>query len=250
MQFPVVAAFSPDSKFVYVLDDMGPGEAGQGAVTTFRIKDGKLELVACDEGKDGCYGGRAVWPSTRAAKRSSSRAHGPARSSSPTATRNRQDESQAGRQGRRGRCSWSRRRDGSGRERNGRFVYVSSGRFQGDDAVSVFQAGADGRLILVQEFLNDKEELSGFEGGNHLAISPDGLNVYATATRSGAMAGFVANPVSGRLTYLETTPDGGTGGPTRRSTAVAVSADNRFVYVPTEDKKSISIFQRNAGGSP
>jgi DNA-binding beta-propeller fold protein YncE len=29
-----------------------------------------------------------------------------------------------------------------------------------------------------------------------------------------------------------------------------VSPDNRFVYVPTEDKKSISVFQRDAGRTP
>src|SRR4051812_3735746 len=42
-QWPIDAAFSPDSKFAYVLDDHGPGPGGRGCVVTLRIKDGKLE---------------------------------------------------------------------------------------------------------------------------------------------------------------------------------------------------------------
>ena len=79
--------------------------------------------------------------------------------------------------------------------------------------------------------------------GNHLGLSHDGLFLYAAGTRSGTVACFGRSPLSGRLAYLDTIPDGGDGGPLGATSAV-VSPDNRFVYVPTEDKKSISVFER------
>ncbi len=129
---------------------------------------------------------------------------------------------------------------------DGRFVYVSSGRFQGDDAVSAFRLDDDRHLTFIQEVINGKGELKDFEGGNHLAISPDGLNLYAAATRSGRIACFRRDRDSGRLTLLETIDDGARGGPLGAD-AVAVSPDGRFVYAPTEDKRSISVFRRLTG---
>jgi 6-phosphogluconolactonase (cycloisomerase 2 family) len=250
LQFPTVAAFSPDSKFVYVLDDTGPGNGGQGAVTAFRINAGKLALIGSDEGKEGCYAGArgvAMHPSGKilfvachtagtlvVADRDLD--------SGKTTVRQVIRDEEGDVHGLAGAM-------GVVVSADGRFVYVSSGRFEGDNAVSVFQSGADGRLILVQEFVNDKEELRGFEGGNHLGLSADGLSLFAAGTRSGTLGCFARSPVSGRLAYLDTIPDGGEGGPLGATSAV-VSADNRFVYVPTEDKKSISVFQREAGHTP
>jgi 6-phosphogluconolactonase (cycloisomerase 2 family) len=250
LQFPTVPVFSPDSKFICVLDDSGPGDGGRGAVTTFRIADGKLKLVACDEGKDGCYAGArglAVHPSGKTlfvACRTAGTLVVADRDVDTGKTNVRQvvkDED--------GDVHGLAGAMGVVVSHDGRFVYVCSGRFDGDDAVSVFQSGADGRLILVQEFVNAKEDLRGFEGGNHLALSPDGLSLYAAGTRSGTVACFARSPLSGRLAYLDTVPDGGDGGPLGATSAV-VSPDNRFVYVPTEDKKSISVFQRDAGRTP
>ncbi len=59
---------------------------------------------------------------------------------------------------------------------DGRHVYVSAGRFGGDDAVIVFRLAGHGRLAVIQEFLDGGGELQGFLGGNELAVSPDGLN--------------------------------------------------------------------------
>lgn len=52
LTFPIDAAFSPDGKFVYVVDDHTDAET-QGAVVAFRVSDGKLELAGTDTGKDG-----------------------------------------------------------------------------------------------------------------------------------------------------------------------------------------------------
>lgn len=213
-------------------------------MTTFRIKEGKLEMVASDPGKDGCYAGArgmAMHPSGKTlfvACRTAGTlvvANRDVETGKTTVRQVIKDEE--------GDVHGLAGVMGVVVSQDGRFVYVSSGRFTGDDAVSAFQAGADGRLILVQEFVNEKEELRGFEGGNHLGLSHDGLFLYAAGTRSGTVACFGRSPLSGRLAYLDTIPDGGDGGPLGATSAV-VSPDNRFVYVPTEDKKSISVFER------
>jgi 6-phosphogluconolactonase (cycloisomerase 2 family) len=239
LQFAVVAAFSPDSRFGYILDD-------NGAVVAFRLNDGKLELVDTDQGKDECYAGargiafhpdgKTIFVACQTANALVAADRDP--ETGKTSVRQIVKDEADDVHGLAGAM-------GVVVSPTGRFVYVASGRFQGDDAVSVFQFTAERRLILVQEFLNGKGEFQGFEGGNHLAISPDGLNVYAAATRSGTVACFRRHPTSGRLTYLETIPDGGEGGPLG-ATAAGISPDGKFVYVPTEDKKSISVFERRA----
>ena len=47
----------------------------------------------------------------------------------------------------------------------GEHVYVSAGRFGGDQAVSVFAAQPDGTLKLVEEHVNDIDDLKDFQGG-------------------------------------------------------------------------------------
>jgi hypothetical protein len=102
------------------------------------------------------------------------------------------------------------------------------------------------RLRFLQECLNGEGDLKDFEGGNHLAISPNGLNVYAAGTRSGTVASFRRDPASGKLKYLETLPDGGEGGEFGAA-GIGISPDGRFVYVATEDHKAISVFRRESG---
>jgi 6-phosphogluconolactonase (cycloisomerase 2 family) len=247
MQFPIAAAFSPDSKFVYVVDDSGPGDGGQGGITAFRVNDGKLELVGTDEGKDGCYAGArglAFHPDGKTLFVACNRAGTLVVAdrdggTGKTSVRQVIKDEEGDVHGLAGAM-------GVVVSANGRFAYVSSGRFRGDDAVSVFQVGAGGRLILVQEFLNGKGELQSFEGGNQLAVSPDGLNVYAAATRSRTVACFRRHQVSGRLTFLETIPDGGKGGEFGAA-GVTLSPDGQFVYVATEDGKAVSVFKRDIG---
>jgi 6-phosphogluconolactonase (cycloisomerase 2 family) len=245
LDFPVEAAFSPDSKGVSVLDDTGVGDDLQGAVVSFRVEDGKLVVVGTDAGKAECYaGGRGLaflpdgktllvvcnragtlvvadrdpiagWTSVRhVIKDEEGNVHGLAGAMGVVVSR------------------------------DGRFVYINSGRFQGDNAISVFRMGTNGRPSLVQEIFNGQGRLNGFEGGNHLGITPDGLNVYAAASRSGTIACFGCDPGSGKLTLIETIPDGA-GENGLGAASVSISPDGRFVYVPTEDKKAISVFRRD-----
>ena len=245
--FPVDAAFSPDSKGISVIDDVGPGGDNQGSVVSFRVDDGKLVVVGTDAGKDGCYAGArglAFHPDGKSLFVASNRA-----GTLVVADR----DPVAG---------WTKVRQvikdeegdvhalagamGVVVSRDGRTVYVSSGRFEGDNAVSAFRFGTNGRLALIQEMVSGRSKLNGFEGGNHLGITPDGLNVYAAATRSGTVACFRRDPASGKLAFIETIPDGALGNALGATTA-CVSPDGRFVYVPTEDKRAISVFRRETG---
>ena len=242
-EWPIDAAFSTDGKFAYVLDDQGA--TGQGSLETFRVNDGKLELVGSDDGKDGCYmGGRglALHPDGKTLFVAGSRPGALVvvdrdKETGKTTVRQVIRDEEENAHGLAGAM-------GVAVSPDGRFVYVSAGRFSGDSAVSAFKLGDDGRVVFLQEFVNGQGDVRGFEGGNHLAMSPDGLNLYATATRSSSLACFRVDKATGKLAYLETLPDGAQGGP-NGAAGVAVSPDGRFVYVATEDGKAISIFGRD-----
>jgi 6-phosphogluconolactonase (cycloisomerase 2 family) len=130
---------------------------------------------------------------------------------------------------------------------DGKFIYVASGRSSGDNAVSVFQVSETGELTPVQSFLDGDEGLS-FVGGYQVSVSPDGKNLYATASRSGTLACFARDADNGRLRLIQSfvndkntiVRDGPAG--------LECSRDGRFVYVATQYENALAIFQRDAGG--
>jgi len=241
--FPIRSAVSPDSKFAYILDD-GGGNGGPGAVVAFRIRDDRLELVATDEGNDGCYRGTrgcVFHPNNKTLFVTGSRP-GTLVVADCDETTGRTSVRQVIKDDE-GEVHGLAGAFGVAVSPDGRSVYVASGRFGGDNAVSAFRLTSDGRLAFLQEFLNGQGDLQNFEGGNQLAVSPDGLNVYAVATLSGTIASFRRDPATGKLNYLETVADGGEGdGP--GAAGIAISPDGQFVYVATENKKAISVFKR------
>jgi 6-phosphogluconolactonase (cycloisomerase 2 family) len=244
-QWPIDAAFSPDGKFAYVIDDHGPVENSRGAVIAFRVRDGKLEHVGDDEGQDGCYFGArglAFRPDGKTLLVASYQAGALVVADRDEVTGHtsvrqviKDDEGEA---------HSLAGAMGVAVSPDGRHAYVSAGRFSGDSAVSAFKFDADGRLAFLQEFRNGEGVLQDFEGGNEIAVSPDGLNVYAVATRSGTVASFLRDPASGQLRYLETRADGGDIGGSRAA-GIGISPDGRFVYIATEDGKAITVFRRD-----
>jgi 6-phosphogluconolactonase (cycloisomerase 2 family) len=240
--WPIRAVVSPDSQFAYILDDGGNVE--RGAVVAFRVRDDRLELVATDEGKDGCYSGARGFvfhPDNKTLFVTGSRAGTLVvadcnEKTGRTSVRQVINDDEGDAHGLAGAF-------GVAVSPDGQFVYVVSGRFEGDNAVSAFRLTSGGRLAFLQEFLNGQGDLQNFEGGNQLAVSPDGLNVYAVATRSGTIACFRRDPATGKLNYLETIADGGEGGGLGGA-GIAISPEGQFVYVATEDKKAISVFKR------
>jgi 6-phosphogluconolactonase (cycloisomerase 2 family) len=126
--------------------------------------------------------------------------------------------------------------------RDGRHVYVSSGRLKGDQAISVFETLPDGKLRLMEERVNGEGDFTGFKGGNGIAISPGGTLVYAAATVSDRLVRFRRDSQTGKLTFLGSQSVGAFSSP--GACALAFSPDEKFVYVADEDSNSIVVFKQ------
>jgi 6-phosphogluconolactonase (cycloisomerase 2 family) len=123
----------------------------------------------------------------------------------------------------------------------GEHVYVCSGRFGGDQAVTVFARQGDGTLELVEEHVNDTDNFTDFKGGNGLGVSPDGTYLYALATESDRIATFARDAKTGKLTFrrIEIVGDEvAPGCPT-----LCFSPDGKFLYVADENANAIVVYR-------
>lgn len=246
LSYPIAATFSPDSRFVYVVDDVGPDEGKPtGSLNTFEVtKAGKLEWLVTDVGQGNYFlGAREVTASP------SGKTLFVACRVGTVVVLERNDKSGRPRirqvvRDEEGRVHGLEGAMSVAVSPDERFVYVSAGRFEGDDAVSVFRLEEEGSLGFVQEIRNGAGELHDFEGGNQIKVSPDGKHVYATATRSGSLACFTRDATTGKLRFLETLTDSDS---TKLAGAagVGISPGSRFIYVAAEEKKAISVFRRD-----
>ena len=98
------------------------------------------------------------------------------------------------------------------------------------------------------------EGLAGVEG---VAVSPDGLNVYAAGAGDNAIVALTRSSASGALTPLECHRDAGAGGGGCGSAqglasahGVAVSPDGLNVYVTGSNDDAVVTFQRQPAGPP
>ena len=238
LAFAIDALFSPDGKFVYVLDGEG------GGIATFAIRNDKLVFLNATRGEDDCLAGSrgasldpkgtTMYVTSHQAGTLTVLKRAPESGLLKVQqVVTDEDENVHGLAGAFGVvCS-----------RDGRFIYTTSGRFQGDSAVSVFQAKSDGKVEPLQEFMG--EELESFLGGNRLALSPDEKNLYVVASRSGSLACFARDAKTGKLKLLETLIDGEEKGILAGAAGVAVSPDGKYVYVAAEGQSTISIYRRD-----
>ena len=116
-------------------------------------------------------------------------------------------------------------------------------------ALTVFARDpASGALSFVEMH---KQGVNGVDGLNYaycVAVSSDGLNVYAVGTNSNAVAVFKRNPVTGGLTFLEVQTEGIHGVDGLAATkSLTVSPDSQYVYVAGRDDNAIAVFRRNPG---
>jgi 6-phosphogluconolactonase (cycloisomerase 2 family) len=236
--FAIDAIFSPDGRFIYVLD------GGMGGIAIFALRDGKLHFVSSEHGTDECLEGArgvALDPSGKTMYVASDGA-----GTLTVLARNVQtgllkvqqviaDEKEGvhGLEGAFGvTCSG-----------DGQFIYTTSGRFHGDNAVGVFHRNDDGRLVVVQELIAPHGGLSSFRGGNRVRLSADEKNAYAVASQSGSLACFSRDGKSGRLKLTEMF-DQEKQTPVQGAADVTVSPDGKHVYVAAEGGNAISIFRR------
>lgn len=246
LQWPTEAIFSKDDKFIYAIDDQ------TGSVLAFEVSGGsELNLVESFEGPDRCFhGARGITahPDGKTLFVSSSRAgtltvldRDP--KTGKVGVRQILRDEEDGIHGLGGAVEMCISRDGKS-------VYTISGRFGGDNAIGVFRFGADGRLSILQEFINEKTELKEFVGGaKGLVISPDGKRFYAAGTTSHSLACFDRDAVSGKLTYVTTLKNLITGknegvASSLGANGIDVSADGKYVYLALEDAGAVSVLER------
>lgn len=128
---------------------------------------------------------------------------------------------------------------------DGKHLYTVTGRFGGLSAVAVFARGEDGELAFIQELLaNTDAGPDDFEGGNEIAVSPDGKLVYAVASLSDTLARFSRDAETGKLEFIESIPVGEKTNP--GSAGIAFSADGKTCYVADEDAAAIWGFVHKA----
>jgi 6-phosphogluconolactonase (cycloisomerase 2 family) len=107
----------------------------------------------------------------------------------------------------------------------------------------------DGFLTFVEaESLTLVEALFGVSG---LALSPDGVHLYATGQFDDAVAAFSRHPGTGALTYIEVLHDGNVQGVATidgldGAESVVVSPDGAHVYVAGFNEGAIAVFSRNS----
>jgi 6-phosphogluconolactonase (cycloisomerase 2 family) len=241
MVHPIDGIFSPDEKHVYAVDDRG------GAVVGFAIEENRLKWVQFSQGQDGCFDGvrtLAMRPDGKTLLVGGTRA-GTLCVLDRDPDTGRLELRQLLRDGE-DKVNSLAGIHGISASADGKHVYTAAGRFQGDQAISAFRFGDDGKLSLVREFICDQSDLVGFQGGNNLMVSGDGTSVFACGTVSRSLACFRREPTSGDLSFVTTIRDDAqTGvGPNTGPADVDVSTDGRFVYVTLEQDGAISIFER------
>lgn len=244
LAFPIEAAFSPDSKLLYVLDTSFRGAKTIGAIFVYRVSDqDELEFVETNVGQKGCFQnarGIAFHPSldrfyVAAADPGQLAVVDFDRQTGQTAVQQIVADEKDGVHGLSGVMSVAVSADG-------KFLYSSSGRFRGDSAISVFKIAEDGGLSVIDEHISGRDRIGNFLGGNELLVSLDGKNVYATGTRSATLAGFSRDAETGRLQFIETVSLGGQElGPA----GLAIGADGDYLYVAVEGSGGIAVFRRD-----
>ena len=111
-----------------------------------------------------------------------------------------------------------------------------------DDSVAVFaRDAATGALSFVERERDSVDGVGGLAGVNAVAVSPDGLNVYASGGTANALVVFLRDATTGTLTFIGT--QAGPKGPQ----AIAISADGSNVYVADGSDSAVVVFSRDAG---
>ncbi len=234
LDFVIDANFSPDGRFIYTASRTGVG--------VYQQVEGKLKFVQFESAGNRLHGVRATVPSPNGKV-----LYAPAMESGTLAVLKLDAET--------GKVALLQlledETDGitslGGIFRvacsaDGKFVYTNSGRFQGDQAITVFATQDDETLKLVEAHVNGIGGFEGFEGGNELQISPDGTLLYALGSVSDSLARFRRDSESGKLTFLGSQQVGEKVTP--GAAGLCFSPDGKFVYVADEAASSIVVFRQ------
>jgi cysteine-rich repeat protein len=127
---------------------------------------------------------------------------------------------------------------------DGLTLYVAA---PGDDAVAVFMRDLEtGALTFVERQRDETDGVDGLDGVRSLALSPDGLNLYAGGKLDDAIAVFACDPGTGALTFVERLRDNADGVDGLDGVeALAVSVDGGTVYAVSSADDAVAVFERN-----
>ncbi|MGE3315599.1 MAG: lactonase family protein [Planctomycetaceae bacterium] len=249
LRWPSDVAVSPDSRFVYVSDSRAPGRAinpdkNKGAITILRPSEGKLHFVEANIGENDCFGGsRCVLchPDGRLLFTMNHKANTLVVCERDTET-GRIRIQQVFRHGVDGvKCL-----EGAmicALSPDHRFLYTNAGNFELAGGVGVFEIDSEGKLTLVQQYVDGTDGFVNFKGGNKIVVGPYGDRVYATATGSGSLAIFSRDLNTGRLKHLETMVTGKNGVNLRGANGMAFDKAGEFLYVACEHDKGIAVMK-------
>jgi len=118
-----------------------------------------------------------------------------------------------------------------------------------DDAIAVFARDAStGTLSFIEIDRQAVNGVSGLDGVQGIAMSPDGTHVYSAAGVGNALGTFDRDPSTGSLSFVQVQHDGvGTVDGLAGAAAVAVSADGSYVYVAGKSANAVVAFSTLCG---
>jgi 6-phosphogluconolactonase (cycloisomerase 2 family) len=124
---------------------------------------------------------------------------------------------------------------------DGRHAYVTA---QFSDSLSLFDVdGATGNLIFQTTYFDNSGGIQYLNHAEDVVVTADGQFVLVTATIDNALSVFQRDSVTGELTIYQQFRDGTEGiDGLFRPRELALSPDQRFVYVMSPEENAIAIF--------
>ena len=123
---------------------------------------------------------------------------------------------------------------------DGKHVYVAS---DIDSALTVFSRHPVSGTLTFVETVENPIGQNVLAGAHSVVVSPDNRGVYAVTRGSDTLVVYWRNTLTGRLRFLELHRDNENGvDGLEAAFVVAVSADNKNVYVASNDDNAVSVF--------
>ncbi len=122
-----------------------------------------------------------------------------------------------------------------------RFLYVAGS--QSDTLVVMSRDPIAGTLTPIDLVIDNRDGVDGLNQVLGLAISPDGVHLYAAAYSDNAVSVFARGADSGRLEFVEALHDDE--GALEGASAVSVAPNGLAVFVAAFDAASLVTFDRN-----
>ncbi len=116
-----------------------------------------------------------------------------------------------------------------------------------DNALAVFNRdAATGTIVFQEAFFDGTGGVDGLGGAREVTISPDGKQIFVASIFDDALAIFNRDSLTGTLAFQGSFVDGGSINGLNGARGVAVSPDNKQVFVTGAVDNALTIFDRDA----